>query len=476
MLNEKRELQNHETNNNTPKAPFFPRATIQPKLSINTPGDAYEQEADAMADKVMRMQIPASQDSFFKPALSSIQRKCKGCEDEDKKLHRKESNGSEMHGSNELDSYVSTLSSSGQPLPESSRQFFEPRFGQDFSNVRIHTDSVAAKSAQSINALAYTTGNNIVFNNGQYSPGSESGNRLMAHELTHVVQQGGSIQMPATPALSTNSIQTKTSNNFKKKQENTPLNSKDEFTLSKIQGFAMPELIKELSKPEYEPALLNEAVGQKVGGIRLIIAMRVVSAKKENTDESTKRFYAINRDTLESWKKNTDQILYILAFLPPLDPCYYKGKADKHTEIHLMLDPGFSNSAIRVYEGNPNGYSTKEYTNVITGPATLKLAKSNHWCRMYPIDNKQPISHKGLINFANYSGDIGFHSNYHKHNGKIEKIPHEQSHGCARLHDLGPDSVKDGDSKDFFNKVNKGDCVRLLLNKWVDPTFKQCKQ
>ena len=56
-------------------------------------------------------------------------------------------------------------------------------------NVRIHTDSVAAKSAQSINALAYTSGNNIVFNSGQYAPGSESGQRLMAHELTHIVQQ-----------------------------------------------------------------------------------------------------------------------------------------------------------------------------------------------------------------------------------------------------------------------------------------------
>ena len=105
-------------------------------------------------------------------------------------MHRKESNIAETTGSNELDNYVSSLNSLGQPLSESSRQFFEPRFGQDFSNVKIHTDSVAAKSAQSINALAYTTGNNIVFNHGQYSPNSESGQKLMAHELTHVVQQG----------------------------------------------------------------------------------------------------------------------------------------------------------------------------------------------------------------------------------------------------------------------------------------------
>jgi hypothetical protein len=79
-------------------------------------------------------------------------------------------------------------------MPDSSRKFFEPRFGHDFSNVKLHTDPDAAESAQSINALAYTSGNNIVFNTGQYSPGSESGKKLMAHELTHVVQQGGAIQ------------------------------------------------------------------------------------------------------------------------------------------------------------------------------------------------------------------------------------------------------------------------------------------
>jgi hypothetical protein len=218
-------------NVNLKKRPFF----FQPKLTVNQPGDKYEQEADVTADKVMGMQIPPSQ-NFFKPASAPIQRKCKNCEEEDKKLHRKEGTGpqvnnglhssvnnavffnlpitpeqrkcskcgaehellhrkegtgTETKSNSSLDNYVNSLSSSGQPLPVASRQFFEPRFGHDFSNVRIHTDSVAAKSAQSINALAYTTGNNIVFNRGQFSPGSSSGDRLLAHELTHVVQQNG---------------------------------------------------------------------------------------------------------------------------------------------------------------------------------------------------------------------------------------------------------------------------------------------
>lgn len=193
-----------ENTSNTSKAAFF-----QAKLTVNQPNDIYEQEADAMADKVMRMaDVSANNDAFFKPAFSQVQRKCQACEEEEKHVHRKEANESGVQGNNDLDSYVSSLSSSGQSMTATSKSFFEPKFGHDFSGVKIHTGEVAAKSAQSINALAYTTGNNIVFNTGQYSPETDSGKKLMAHELTHVVQQGGAVQAktvqrdstPAAPA------------------------------------------------------------------------------------------------------------------------------------------------------------------------------------------------------------------------------------------------------------------------------------
>ena len=170
---------------------------IQPKLTINNPNDPYEKEADTVADKVMQMQnLPiqtkADNNSFFKPAsadTSSVQRKCAHCEEEEKQMQRKEINGEETTADESLENYVGNLSSGWQPLPNAVRNFYEPRFGYDFSNVKLHTDAVAAKSAQSINALAYTSGNNIVFNNGQYSPDTDSGKRLLGHELTHVVQQ-----------------------------------------------------------------------------------------------------------------------------------------------------------------------------------------------------------------------------------------------------------------------------------------------
>jgi hypothetical protein len=76
-------------------------------------------------------------------------------------------------------------------LPKSTREFFEPRFGRDFSDVRVHTGARAADAAKSLNARAFTLGKDIVFGSGQYFPQTSAGNRLLAHELTHVVQQGG---------------------------------------------------------------------------------------------------------------------------------------------------------------------------------------------------------------------------------------------------------------------------------------------
>ena len=83
------------------------------------------------------------------------------------------------------------LRSTGQPLDSTTRAFFEPRFGHDFSNVRVHADSRAAESARAVNALAYTVGRDVVFGGGQHAPGTTMGRELMAHELMHVVQQSG---------------------------------------------------------------------------------------------------------------------------------------------------------------------------------------------------------------------------------------------------------------------------------------------
>jgi outer membrane protein OmpA-like peptidoglycan-associated protein len=94
------------------------------------------------------------------------------------------------------------LRSPGQPLDAGTRTFMEPRFGHDFSRVRVHTDAQAAESARAVNALAYTVGRDVVFNTGHYAPGTTAGRRLLAHELTHTIQQA---QEPSVGAqLATN--------------------------------------------------------------------------------------------------------------------------------------------------------------------------------------------------------------------------------------------------------------------------------
>lgn len=124
---------------------------------------------------------------------NKVQRKCAHCEAEEKKMHRKESGDEREEVAAGTENYINTLSG-GKPLTQNERSFFEPRFGHDFSNVQLHTDTAANESAKNINALAYTHGNNIVFGPDQYQPDSDAGKKLLAHELTHVVQQNGNIQ------------------------------------------------------------------------------------------------------------------------------------------------------------------------------------------------------------------------------------------------------------------------------------------
>ncbi|MEO6949664.1 MAG: DUF4157 domain-containing protein [Ginsengibacter sp.] len=166
---------------------------FQPKLTINQPNDVYEKEADAMADKVMRM--PENNQLFFSPnpfPVSVVQRKCAHCKEEEK-IQRKDNNTTETGADSTVENYVGSLNGKGKSLSAEEKTFFEPKFGYDFSGVQLHTNTAANLSAKSINSLAYTHGNHIVFGQDQYQPNTHSGKKLMSHELTHVVQQKNNI-------------------------------------------------------------------------------------------------------------------------------------------------------------------------------------------------------------------------------------------------------------------------------------------
>ena len=120
---------------------------------------------------------------------AGAQRKCAECEAEERKkpVQRKET----ATGVLVPERAVSATRSGGQPLDAETRSFMEPRFGFDFSRVRIHADGEAAQAARSIDAHAYTIGEDVVFGSGRFSPRASDGRRLLAHELAHVVQQSG---------------------------------------------------------------------------------------------------------------------------------------------------------------------------------------------------------------------------------------------------------------------------------------------
>lgn len=177
---------------------------LQTKLKIGQLGDVYEQEADTVAEQVMRMP------DFSESKDTRIQRKCPKClrgllgmDKKDEKLQAKEIRGETPEVTSNMETNINALRGGGQPLPESVSAFFEPRFSTDFSRVRVHSGGAAEQSAREVNANAYTVGHNVVFGAGQFAPGTHEGRRLIAHELTHVVQQSRSaaaVQRAPTPA------------------------------------------------------------------------------------------------------------------------------------------------------------------------------------------------------------------------------------------------------------------------------------
>ena len=200
---------------------FFAPA-IQMKMAVSKPGDKLEQEADRMADKVMRMPSPGKEEKLQRAPDEKLQKaavpeekvqkkeedklqkaeeKIQKKEDEKlqkapaskEKLQRKGSDSAPSVNAN-LQSAIQNRSGGGQPLSSDVRSYMEPRFNADFSNVRVHNDPQAAGLSNQLSARAFTHQNNIFFSRDQYQPGSSEGRQLLAHELTHTIQQGHAVQ------------------------------------------------------------------------------------------------------------------------------------------------------------------------------------------------------------------------------------------------------------------------------------------
>ena len=213
-------------NNEKGRQTFF-----QPKLNVGTPGDKYEVEADKVAEQVVE-HSPMTEQSFFTPSVSSpvnsgepapVQHKTiaesitpvlqkqeveeeepaevQASEDEERRPVMVEKEGQLQAKADRapaipagFESGLNGSKGSGSPLPSGVKSQMETGFGTNFSNVRIHTDSSAVQMNRQIGAQAFTHGSDIYFNEGKFNPASQSGQHLIAHELTHTVQQGASVQ------------------------------------------------------------------------------------------------------------------------------------------------------------------------------------------------------------------------------------------------------------------------------------------
>jgi hypothetical protein len=162
-------------------------AFLQAKLMVGAPNDRFEQEADRVAEAVADG--------------TSIQRMCAECEEESGPHGARSAEGQggaelEMDGQAAagVSQGIASTQGTGQQLPAGVRSDLGDRMGADFSDVRLHTDSAAADMCRDLNAHAFTLGRDIYFNAGRYDPHSSSGTKLLAHELTHTMQQGGTVR------------------------------------------------------------------------------------------------------------------------------------------------------------------------------------------------------------------------------------------------------------------------------------------
>lgn len=195
---------------------------IQAKLSVNAPGDKYEAEAEKVSKEIARMPYGIQRESEggeaeeeemqlkradiqrdeggeaeeeeLQLARADIQREDEGGEMEEEELQlqrmsSEDDGGFEVGG--EIESTIQAQRGSGQTMSDQTRGFFESGFGHDFSNVKVHDDATADSLNQSVDARAFTIGSDIFFRSGEYQPDTQAGRELVAHELTHVVQQGG---------------------------------------------------------------------------------------------------------------------------------------------------------------------------------------------------------------------------------------------------------------------------------------------
>ncbi len=316
------------------------------RLTVSEPGDAYEVEADQVADQVMKLPASATppppaagdngDDDTNNAGKNSLNRAV-----------QLQADGGNRDVDAGVEQDVNSLKGLGQPMPDGEREFFESRMGYDFGNVRLHTDGKAVQTARNLNARAYAVGTDIAFGQGEYAPGTTEGRRLMAHELTHVVQQGGAglKEAPEQPAASAPEVE--------------PDLAARETIARELDSFSMRDLIQNKMEEAREKARAMES-GWRMRVSRLVQALQAQKRKNPIPDMNQMREQSAQfRDKVRlvvteaaghMWKEYKFKVtLPIIAEVAaqakssdgsvPLSANDMKIKPGDYPEYEAMLDP-----------------------------------------------------------------------------------------------------------------------------------------
>jgi len=297
---------------------------VQPKVKIHSSNDHFEKEADHVADKVVSNEKISSSFNVSKVSKGA-QRKCASCEKEEKNLQamhiqrkcsscekeepvqrkttkdnfhsssilHSSDNGppaSHEHSSHKLDTLLSNQNSRGSPLPQDTQTLMESRMGADFSNVRVHTDAVSHDATTSIGARAFTHGGNIHFSTGEFNPQTKAGQHLLAHELTHTMQQEASPSKHIAPKNSSvkglRKVVPKAEHEKKIARISTPHHDKDASRKDAHENFT--QKFKNKKAPKLPASVLKKEKGKKLNKDPIALPKNA-EKKKDKPAKPTKK-------------------------------------------------------------------------------------------------------------------------------------------------------------------------------------------
>jgi hypothetical protein len=276
---------------------------IQAKLKVGQPGDIYEQEADRVADAVMQMPEPrvlrrAEEADVLiqtKPLAEQITPLLQRQVDEEEEEESVQAKARDKNPYVSLQKQLMQSRDEGSSLPEQSSAFMESRFGTDFRDVRVHTDSQATEMAKTLNAQAFTRGRDLYFGAGRYAPGTTSGDRLLAHELTHVIQQGS---LSETQGLSRSLSRSNTENSEIIYRQPAAPTGTEAKTPSKPAADIALGVMELKDKPTFEPEGATAEYFESVNSGKVNVRFGKMAKGTINVTKTRRGKYNINKEPI----------------------------------------------------------------------------------------------------------------------------------------------------------------------------------